>query len=56
MPELLAGSYLAAASPDVDAAAWQTTEYLDRLRPIATRLTLSGRDKKEVSLRCVSMR
>jgi hypothetical protein len=56
MPELLADSYLAAASPDVDAAAWQTTEYLDRLRPIATRLTLAGRDKAEVSLRCMRMR
>jgi hypothetical protein len=53
---LLAGSYLAVASPDVDAAVWQTLEYLDRLRPIATRLTLSGRDQKMVSLRCMSMR
>lgn len=54
--ELLAGSYLAAASPDVDAAVWQTFEYLDRLRPIATHLTLSGREQKKVSLRCMSMR
>jgi hypothetical protein len=56
VPEVLAGSYLAVAAADIDAAIWQTTDYLNRLRPIATRLTLSGGGTPNVSLACTSVR
>jgi hypothetical protein len=56
VPELLAGPYMAVASPDIDAAVWQTTDYLNRLRPTATRLTLSGGETRNVSLACTSVR
>ena len=56
VPDLLAGTYLTVASPDVDAAIWQTTDYLNRLRSIATRLTLAGGETRNVLLACTSVR
>ena len=55
-PDLLAGTYLAVAAADIDAAIWQTTDYLNRLRPAATRLTLAGGENRDVSLACASVR
>jgi hypothetical protein len=54
--DLLAGTYLAVAAADIDAAIWQTTDYLNRLRPAATRLTLAGGENRDVSLACTSVR
>jgi hypothetical protein len=54
--DLLAGTYLAVAAADIDAATWQTTDYLNRLRPAATRLTLAGGEHRDVSLACTSVR
>jgi hypothetical protein len=56
LPDVLAGNYFTVASPDIDAAIWQTTDYLNRLRPIATRLTLSGGETRHVRLVCTSVR
>jgi hypothetical protein len=53
--DLPAGSYLAAATPDVDAAMWQTGDSLDRLRNIATRVSLADGDKKALRLSCASL-
>jgi hypothetical protein len=55
MTDLLAGSYLAAAGPDVDAAVWLTADYRDRLRPAATRVTLADHEKKAIRLPCTSL-
>src|SRR5258706_537490 len=46
-PDLLAGTYLAVAAADIDAAIWRTTDYLNRLRPAATRLTLAGGERDD---------
>jgi hypothetical protein len=54
--DLLAGTYLAVAAADIDAAIWQTMDYLNRLRPLATRLTLAGGEMRNVSLACASVR
>jgi hypothetical protein len=56
MLDVPAGSYLVAAMPDIDPAAWLTTDALSRLQAIASRVTLTDRDKKTVTLRCASAR
>ena len=48
------GSYFAVAATDIDASVWLTPEFLDRLRPRATPLTLSDREQKTIALPCVS--
>jgi len=53
--DLLPGSYLAAATPDVDAAVWMTTAYLERLRSIAVPVTLADREPKTATLPCVML-
>jgi carboxypeptidase family protein len=55
-PDLLAGTYLAAAAADIDAPIWQTLDYLNRLRVMATRLTLAGGESRNLSLSCGSVR
>lgn len=47
---LRGGSYLVIAVDRVDAAAWADHEYLDRLRPRATRVTLGDGEKKVTTL------
>jgi hypothetical protein len=49
------GSYLAAATPDLDAAVWLTVDSLRRLQAIAEPVTLTDREKKMTTLRCVSV-
>jgi hypothetical protein len=53
--DLPSGSYLVAATPDVDAAIWQTPDSLGRLQTIAVPVTLTGREKQTLSLVCVSL-
>jgi len=53
--DLPEGSYLAAATPEVDAAVWLTEDYLSRLKLLATRVSLTGREKKTITLRCESV-
>ena len=51
---LLSGSYLAAAAPNIDASAWLSADSLDRLRSVATRVTLADHDKKSLTFSCGS--
>jgi hypothetical protein len=53
--DLPEGSYLAAATPEVDAAVWLTADYLSRLQTLATRVSMTGREKKTITLRCASV-
>jgi hypothetical protein len=53
--DLLSGSYLVLATQDIDTALWPTSEYLNRLHPYATPVTLTGRDKQRLALACVSV-
>jgi hypothetical protein len=53
--DLPSGSYLVAATPDVDAAIWRTLDSLGRLQTIAVPVTLTGREKQTLSLVCVSL-
>jgi hypothetical protein len=46
---------LAAATPDLDAAVWLTVDSLRRLQAIAEPVTLTDREKKMTTLRCVSV-
>ena len=55
VPDLSSGSYLVAATPDVDVAAWMTPEYLNRLRAAAVPIALSDREQKTATLSCVSL-
>jgi hypothetical protein len=52
MVELPTGSYLVAAMPDIDTAAWLTVDSLSRLQAIAARVTMTDREKKTLSLSC----
>jgi carboxypeptidase family protein len=53
--DLPSGSYLTAATPDVDAAVWLTADYLNRLQTISSPLTLTDRERKTITLRCASL-
>ena len=53
--DLPEGSYVAAATPDVDAAVWLTTDYLSRLQTVAARVSLTGRERKTITLSCTSV-
>jgi hypothetical protein len=53
--DLPTGSYLVAATLDVDASLWQTRDSLDRLRSIATRVSLADGGKQALTLRCASL-
>jgi hypothetical protein len=53
--DLLSGTYLTVATPDVDAAVWLTPDYLSRLQPVATRVTLGNGQTETVTLPCVSL-
>jgi hypothetical protein len=55
MTDLLAGSYAAAATPDVDAAVWMTPAYLGRLQAAAVPVTVGEREQKTATLQCVSL-
>jgi hypothetical protein len=50
--DLPSGSYFAAAATDIDASVWLTPEFLDRLRAVATAVTLGDREQKAISLLC----
>ena len=51
---LRGGSYLAIAVDRVDDTVWADNEYLDRLRPRATRVTLVDGEKRTITLERVS--
>jgi len=51
--DLPAGKYLAIALDDVDEAEWSTVEYLDRLRPRATPVTIVDGQKQTTTLELV---
>ena len=53
--DLPTGSYLAAATPDVDAAVWLQVDSLSRLQTIAALVTLTDRQKRSITLRCASI-
>jgi hypothetical protein len=53
--DLPEGSYLAAATREVDAPVWLSADYLSRLQTLATRVSLTGREKKTITLRCASV-
>ena len=48
--DLLAGEYQVVAATDVDDTQWQNGDYLERFRPLATKLTLGESEKKTVTL------
>jgi hypothetical protein len=52
--EVPEGAYFIAATSDVEASTWLTEDYLDFLRPRATRVVLKGRDRQAVTLACAS--
>jgi hypothetical protein len=54
--DLPSGAYLAAARSDLDASSWTTPVSLERLRTGATRFTIADREKKTLTLPCVSTR
>jgi hypothetical protein len=53
--DLPGGSYLAAATPEVDGAVWLTVDSLNRLKTVAAPLTISGRGTVTATLRCASL-
>lgn len=54
--DLPSGSYVAAARTDIDAGTWTTPESLEQLRAGATPFTIADREKKTITLPCVSPR
>ena len=48
--DLPAGAYFAVALMDVDETQWSTPEYLNTLRPIATRVAIAVGDRVDISL------
>ena len=54
--DLLPGSYLVAATADVDVSQWLNADYLARFRPVATRISLTELEKKNIILPLVEVR
>jgi hypothetical protein len=53
--DLPSGSYLAAATREVDAAVWLTMDALNRLKTVAAPVTITGRETVTAMLRCASL-
>jgi hypothetical protein len=52
---LLPGSYFVLAASNIDANAWPGADYLERLRPLATRVTVDDRASQSLALTCGSI-